>query len=261
MLEIIDKGCTTPAHPVPVLFVHGGCHAAWCWDEHFLDYFAGQGFRAVALSWRGHGASTSDKPLRKCSVADYADDMRSAIDRLGEQPVLVGHSTGGFIIQKHLEDRPAPAAVLLSSTPPRGILRAAVRVWRNHPWTAMRSNAFGESHEIFRTPRLAREHLFSEHTPESIVASCASRVEPDSLRAVFIDQALRLPKPHRVTTPVLVLGGEDDGTISNDEVRATARAYGTRAELFPRMGHNLMLEPGWRQVAGRICEWLAERAL
>jgi pimeloyl-ACP methyl ester carboxylesterase len=125
----------------------------------------------------------------------------------------------------------------------------------------MRANTFGESHEIFNTPRLAREHLFCAHTPEAIVESCAARVEPDSMRAVFVDQVFRLPKPRRVTTPLLVLGGGDDGTITNDEVHATAHVYGTRAELFPRMGHNMMLEPGWAQVAERINAWLTTRGL
>ena len=57
MLEVIDKGSATESHPVPLLFVHGAGHAAWCWDEHFLDFFADKGFRAVAVSLRGHGAS------------------------------------------------------------------------------------------------------------------------------------------------------------------------------------------------------------
>jgi pimeloyl-ACP methyl ester carboxylesterase len=261
MLEVIDKGSSTDSHPVPLLFVHGGCHAAWCWDEHFLDYFAEHGFRAVALSWRAHGRSGSDKARRKLSMADYVDDVRHVADSLAVTPVLIGHSTGGFLLQKHLEDRDAPAAILMASTPPQGILRGAIRVWRKHPWTSLRANTFGDSHDLFNTPRLAREHFFCEHTPEHIVADCAARVEPDSMRAVFIDQAFRLPKPERVRAPILVLGGEEDGTITNDEVRATARAYGTQAELFARMGHNMMLEPGWRDVADRIRSWLGERGL
>ncbi|PRC62971.1 alpha/beta hydrolase, partial [Mycobacterium sp. ITM-2017-0098] len=36
MLEVIDKGSASAAHPAPLLFVHGAWHAAWCWDEHFL---------------------------------------------------------------------------------------------------------------------------------------------------------------------------------------------------------------------------------
>jgi hypothetical protein len=43
MLEVIDKGAGSKAHPVPLLFVHGSWHGAWCWDEHFLDYLRRQG--------------------------------------------------------------------------------------------------------------------------------------------------------------------------------------------------------------------------
>lgn len=50
MPEVIDKGASSAVHPVPILFVHGGAHAAWCWDDHFLDYFAENGFRALAVS-------------------------------------------------------------------------------------------------------------------------------------------------------------------------------------------------------------------
>ena len=70
MLEVIDKGSCTDAHPVPLLFVHGGWHAAWCWDDHFLDFFAAAGYRAVALSLRGHGTSPTTKPVRKVSIGD-----------------------------------------------------------------------------------------------------------------------------------------------------------------------------------------------
>jgi len=53
MLELIDKGSCSDAHPTPLLFVHGAWHAAWCWDENLLDFFADKGFRAVAVSLRG----------------------------------------------------------------------------------------------------------------------------------------------------------------------------------------------------------------
>lgn len=59
---------------------------------------------------------------------------------------------------------------------------------------------------------------------------------------------------------MLVLGAEHDGFVSVADVHATARAYGTEPEFFP-MGHNMMLEPGWADVAGRIHEWLQTRDL
>lgn len=48
MLEVIDKGSTTEAHPVPRLFVGGAYHAALCWAENVLGFFAARGFRVVA---------------------------------------------------------------------------------------------------------------------------------------------------------------------------------------------------------------------
>ncbi len=85
MLEVIDKGSCGEAHPVPLLFVHGGWHAAWCWD-HFQDFFADAGYRAVALSLRGHGASPTTQRFHSCSIADYVDDVSSAVDNVGSQP-------------------------------------------------------------------------------------------------------------------------------------------------------------------------------
>ena len=259
MLEVIDKGHVTEAHPSPLLFVHGGCHAAWCWDEHFLDYFASHGFRAAAVSFRAHGGSDSDKPLNRLSVADYVDDVRTAAEGLDGDPIVVGHSLGGFTVQHYLQRYDAPAGVLLASLPPQGVLRCALRLWRKHPLITMRANTFGENKEVFT--RRPREVLFCDYTPQAIVDAGAARCENESLRAAFVDAGFRLPKPARVAAPMLVLGGEDDGTITNAEARATARAYNTTAELFPRMGHNMMVEPGWRDVAERICGWLADRGL
>jgi pimeloyl-ACP methyl ester carboxylesterase len=87
MLEVIDKGSSTESHPVPLLFVHGGYHAAWCWDENFLDYFVGKGFRAVAVSLRGHGRSTLSKHrdihCRSVRFASRRKASRSRADSSG----------------------------------------------------------------------------------------------------------------------------------------------------------------------------------
>ncbi len=69
MLEVIDKGSGN-AGP-PLLFIHGAWHGAWCWDEHFLDFFANNGFHAVALSLRGHGNSPTDMAGSKNLTVDF----------------------------------------------------------------------------------------------------------------------------------------------------------------------------------------------
>ncbi len=220
VLEVIDKGRCTEAHPAPLLFVHGGSHAAWCWDEHFLDFFANKGYRVLAPSLRGHGSSPISTRLQTCSIADYVEDVCSVADNLTATPVVIGHSMGGFIVQKYLETHNAPAGVLITSTPPRGHLGAQLRLIGRHPWRSIRSLMSGKTSILFCTPELVRESFFCAHTPESIVAHTTARIQDESPRAIVLDMTfLNLVRFKDVTTPLLVLGAEDDGTYSHAYVR------------------------------------------
>ncbi len=260
MLEVIDRGEVTSAHPSPLLFVHGAWHAAWCWDEHFLRFFAERGYRAMALSLRGHGASPTDKPLNDCTFDDYEEDLAVVAGRLPTAPVLIGHSMGGFVVQKYLESNNAPAAVLMASMPPRGYLRSGLRWLRRHPWHFTKMSATRRTLPYVGTPELARERFFSPHTPEAVVLRCVERLQEESARS-GTDGIFNRPRPASVKTRLLVLGALDDGAVTRDEVRATARAYCTDAEFFPGMGHNMMLEPGWAAPADRIDAWFVANGL
>lgn len=252
---MIDKGSCSNAYPVPLLFVHGGWHSASCWGN-FLDFFADVGYRAVAMSLRGHGASACAKRFHACSIADFIDDVDTTAHALGGQPILIAHSLGGFVVQRYLETREAPAAVLLASVPPQGVLGLAMRVWSRHPLISMRSLPAGNLAGFIGTAPLVREHLFCASTPDDIVDSCAAVVQSEPMRASLIDPLIRRVRTKRVTTPMLVLGASEDGLVTRAEVRATARAYHTQPEFFTGMGHNMMLEPGWANVAQRIHAWL-----
>ena len=70
-LEIISKYPSDSTHPTPLLFIHGSLHGAWCWDVHFLDYFAQHGFAAHAVNLRGHGNSEGREKLRSQVTTMY----------------------------------------------------------------------------------------------------------------------------------------------------------------------------------------------
>lgn len=257
MLEVIDKGSCSEAHPAPLLFVHGAWHAAWCWDEHFLDFFADKGYRALAVSLRGHGSSSTPRPLRGCSISDYVEDVQSVADDLPTRPVVIGHSMGGLVVQKYLESHAAPAGVLVASVPACGGRGALLRFMRRHPWLAAKATFTGNTMLALDTPARARESMFSAGTPESQIVRYLARFQQESRRAIYLDITFRaLPRPHHVSVPLLVVGAECDGVITTEEVQATATAYRTAAEIFPDMGHDVMLEPGWDAVAQRIHTWL-----
>jgi len=228
---------------------------------HFLDYFAQHGFSAHAVNLRGHGNSEGREKLRWTRIADYVDDLANAARQLPNPPILIGHSMGGFIIQRYLEDHVSPGAVLLSSPPPTGFLPAAVRVARRHPLVFAKVNLKLKLFPLVETPGLAREAFFSEDLPDELLMEYWGQMEEESYMAFLDMVALGLPKPAKVKTPMLVLGAARDNMLKPGEIRATAHAYNTQAEIIPDVAHNSMLELGWQAVAERILVWLREREL
>jgi pimeloyl-ACP methyl ester carboxylesterase len=261
-LEILTREAATDARPTPLLFVHGAWHGAWCWDEHFLPYFAQHGYTSTALSLRGHGASEGNKKLRWSSIADYVNDLSQVASQFARPPVLIGHSMGGLVVQKYLETHQAPAAVLLASVPPGGALRTTLSIAGRHPIPFTMANATLALYPIISTPDLARDAFFSPTLPEEKLTSYHRQMQNESYRA-FLDMIVfSLPRPKRVPkTPLLVLGGTRDAIFNRKEVEATGLAYHTKAELFPDMAHDMMLDNGWVAVADRILGWLGEQGL
>jgi pimeloyl-ACP methyl ester carboxylesterase len=258
-LEMISKHPLKSSHPTPLLFIHGTLHTAACWDVHFLDYFAQHGFASHAVNLRGHGNSEGWDSLRWTRIADFVEDVANAVRQLPNPPILIGHSMGGFIIQKYLEDHDAPAAVLLSSPSPAGLLPTAIRSARRQPWVFAKVNLTLSLLPLIATPQLVGEAFFSNDLPDEQLLEYWKQTQDDSFMAFLDMVALDLPKPEKVKTPLLVLGAAQDNMIGPGEIEATARAYNTQAEIIPGVAHNSMLEQRWQSVAERILVWLDER--
>lgn len=260
-LEIISRYPAGSAHSTPLLFVHGAWHAAWCWDVHFLNYFAQHGFAAHALSLRGHGDSEGRRNLRWTRIADYVEDVAQAALQLPAPPVLIGHSMGGFVVQKYLQDHASTASVLLASVPPSGDLAITLRAARLHPMAFAKANLTLSLLPLMSTPRLAREFLFSKDLADEQVQAYWEQLQDESY-LVWLDMLLfNLPKPEKVKTPLLVLGGARDLNLKPDEIEATARAYNAQSEIIADVAHDMMLDTRWQAVADRILVWLKERDL
>lgn len=257
-LEIISKYPDEDARPTPLLFVHGALHGAWCWDVHFLDYFAQHGYPSHALNLRGHGNSEGREKLRWTRIADFVDDIAQVADGLPDLPVLIGHSMGGFTIQKYLEHHVAAGAVLLSSPAPSGMLPTALKTARVHPAVFAKVNLTFSLLPTISSPALARQEFFSDDVPDEVLVGYWRQMQDDSYMAYLDMVVLDLPNPEKVTTPVLVLGAERDAMLSRQAIEATATAYHTEAQFIPGVAHNSMLELRWQAAADRILAWLDE---
>jgi pimeloyl-ACP methyl ester carboxylesterase len=83
---------------VRFLFVHGGFHAAWCWERTIAELQA-LGHDGVAVDLPGHGALGD----QESTLANRRDAI-VALMELGD--VLVGHSGGGFDATLAADARP-----------------------------------------------------------------------------------------------------------------------------------------------------------
>ena len=256
-LELLTQRPHGDARTTPILFLHGAWCAAWCWDEHFLPHFAACGYVAHALSLRGHGESDGRERLRWTSIAEYVADVEQVVRQLGGAPVLVGHSMGGFVLQRYLERHNVPAAVLLASAPHRGLSwRLVLGVARRHPRCLLRVLTTLSTYPLVSTPELAKELLFSADSARVQVAAYQERLQEESLRAFLEMLVGPRPKPGRVRTPVLVLAAGDDRVVSPAETHGLALAYRADIAVVPDSAHAVMLDPAWQDAADTILAWL-----
>lgn len=259
-LERIDRH---PTHPVaarpPLLFVHGAYCAAWCWDEHFLPFFAENGWSATAFSLEGHGGSGGQSWIAILSIDEYVKNLRQIIATLPSLPILVGHSMGGFVIQRYLElGYPAAGVVLLASVPGEGMARSAIRMLGTTPDLLTALNLFQADQRYQPELDQAKRLLFSDSMPEEELAKWAYRFTPESMRAILDMTLVSFFSVKALEQiPALVLGGDEDKIISPSEVVKTARRLHTEAEIVGGCGHMMMLDTVWQEVAQRILEWLS----
>ena len=259
MLEVIERKPRRESDKAPLLFVHGAWHGAWCWDENFLDFFAEKGYRAVALSLRGHGNSSGagvhavvfDSGLRRRRRFGCQQPARTP----GRGGPFPGRFRGAEVsgVARHSGRR--AARLRTPERNPRILAaqaQAAPVAHRERRWPGQGRCAASAVHPNWPAKPSSRPRLrrpIWRATPRLLDEEYALKIAIDMLW-------LNLPRPHLVTAPLLVLGAEDDVCFTATGSPVNSRGIRPEAEIFPKMSHDMMLDPGWRAVAERIHAWL-----
>jgi len=222
----------------PVLFVPGLGHGPWAFAEHWLQHTAGRGFPAHTLALRAEG-----------DLRAYAHDVVQVAAALPRQVVLVGHGAGALIVARALGRYPARAAVLTAPVLDGWATLGA----------ALRTNFAGTVPAFFGGRlRLSRRQLFSPDLPAE--QADAYRQQLVAAGAKAQRELVRHPAPPKPVgaPPVLVVGSPDDRVVPRSSLDRTATRYGSAPLLFPGMGHDLMLDPGWQEPLDAILDWLTK---
>ena len=248
----------------PVLMIHGAFCGPWSLDG-LKEKFEQAGYPVRAPWLRFHDEKPPPPALGTTGLLDYAADLEQEIAALGAPPVLVGHSMGGLLAQMLAARVPVRALVLLAPSAPWGVppstlfeISAAQALHLNPGyWNQVLepSRDVALAHSIDKLPRDMRDSVFGQFTCESGRATFEiMNWGLDMNRASEVEA-------EKVTCPLLLLTGSDDRINPPTTVMRVAALYGERAtnEVLPGMGHWLIGEPGWEEMAARVLSWLDEK--
>lgn len=249
-----------------VVMVPGACSTPWVFNE-FRGYFEAAGWQVETPALRFHDREPGQPPdpaLAQTSLADYVADVSLTIQALPEPPVILGHSMGGLIAQLLAAKGLARAAILLTPAPPWGILPSS----ENEIAAAMGLMSLGPIWEqtIAAVFEIAAQNSLNRLSPQR-QAEVFAQFVPESGRALYeclfwmfdLGRASYV-NAVKVDCPLLVIAGGRDRAISPATVQKIADKYRDLATYmeFPDMGHMLLLEDNWREVAQACGDWLAE---
>lgn len=228
-----------------IVFVHGMCHGAWCWEEQYIPYFEKLGYNCIRFNLPGHDTEGSTKPIHY-TLEDYVQALRKEIEKLVDPPIIIGHSMGGMILQHFLKNGSCKKAVLMSSVPPSGVLVTSLRVIFRNPGLIpflFQRNLAGAFKKY--------PHLMLNN--EGLISKYAHRICAESFRAFL---GLFFPISHNTSIPILVIGGSKDGLISINAFASTAKYYKAKLTIIEDGSHDLMLDENYEQSAKAIENWI-----
>jgi pimeloyl-ACP methyl ester carboxylesterase len=156
---------------------------------------------------------------------------------------------GGMAAQKFAEENNLRALVLIAPIVPieAGVDSIDLTIEAGQVWLA--------------PPFDVARQLFFDGLDDEQAKHFYSLLCPESLRCVYEATRFAVSVDYKnIDCPILALGVEQDLLVPPGYVRALADLSGADFHLVAGRGHNLLLEPKWRETAGLISEWLIEKS-
>ena len=255
-----------------VCFIHGLWMNPLCW-EHFQGYFAGLGYNVVAPGWPGHEGDveevrrTAPSGLANLGFAEIVSHFEEIVRPMDEQPILIGHSFGGLVVQILLDRGLGVAGVGIDAAPPKGVHRLPVTQLKalGH---AIRRPA--NRHRVIMLTFEQFRYGFANTMSEDEAREAYQRYSvPDTARPLFQSALAAFMKnpPTAVDygnvsrKPLLLIGGGMDHTVPASVSRSNFHKYRhstafTDYHEFADRSHNIIVEKGWEEVAQYARDWL-----
>ncbi len=253
--------------PATLVFIHGMYLNGRSWQP-WVDRATERGHACHAPSWPFHDGEPRelrehiDPGLGGLTFGAVTAHLKDFIGTLPEPPVVVGHSIGGLVAQKLVNDGCASAGVSISPAPPRGIVTLDPHFFRaNVPHV----NPLAGNRPVIMTPERFHYTFCNTMTAEDSAAAFEQYVVPESRnvpRSTLTKQArIDFRAEH---APLLIVAGGRDHLTPLSMVRRNARAYRAPGsvvdvEEFGDRSHFICNQDGWEEVADLVLDWIARR--
>ena len=254
-LELLHRLPKTKKIDAPIIFLHGAWHAAWCWEKFFMGYFAEQGFENYALSLRNHGNSPKPKNINFHSITEYVEDLRSVVEQVGKEPIIIAHSMGGLVLQKYLEKYSCKAAVLMAAVPPSGVFRITNKLLFTKAY-ALPNLLIANMYGIVNSEKKAKWAFFSDDIDPTELTEYTKLIGKESYLAFLNMMYPNIKTNYHTKIPLLVVAAENDNIFTIKENESIARKYNADLIVMKGMAHDMMLDTKRQQAADEIISWL-----
>lgn len=246
-----------PARPVSTLtlcLLHGVAHDDTCY-RFWMDSLTRRGYRCLALSYRAHGSSTWSQPVQQAHFDDYVSDVEAVLAAEGldaRQVLLVGHSLGGGVAQRFAARHEVAGLVLVASMALGVWIQALFHAFPFHlvQHPVVSSQMLHDPSVLFQTPALAREYLFGQDAPETIVQWYVDQCRCRESGKALMELMQARPQPLRTHHCAFIAGRQDASVAVRWMQKSAARLH---APLTVVEGpHDLMLAGDWQGAADTV---------
>jgi pimeloyl-ACP methyl ester carboxylesterase len=245
-----------------ILFVHSAGHGSWMWEK-FLSYFAERGYDSWAVNLRGHHLSKPVDDWGKVGVSEYLEDIAKAVERLGGEVVLVGHSMSGLLVIKYAESHRVAGLIVSQSGLPKSLMqKRGIEIKGPVPGRGKREVKAGAIMPM-KDRALVEKMLFDrDNVEEKNVDLVLKMLGEESARVGGEIMQMELV-PEKINSPLYVLGFDarkigfeipvDLNKVLAEELKA--RDY----KVIEPGGHDYMLEKNWREYAHQFEVWISSK--
>ena len=255
----------------PIAFVHGLWLLPNSWDR-WVEHFEAAGYVAITPGWPDDPetvAEAKDNPdvFAGKGIGDIADHVDAVIRGLDKKPAVIGHSFGGLLTQLIAGRGLAAASVAISPAPFRGVLPLPISELRvgsvvlKNPRN--RHRAVPLSFEQFRygfgnaidedEAKALYEAYSVPGSGEPIFQSAAANLNPWS------EAKVDTKNPDR--GPLLIIAADEDHTAPSAVAKSEFKKQQSNESPteffeFKGVGHSLVIDRGWRDVADKALEFV-----